>query len=119
MHSFFILCKKNTKNQKQMFIFYVSLALYKLFGNCQVENKGVFSDSCYFCNVSVCRARCAAGKGVVCSPSCSFPEVVPCLQSLPFYSLLGVLRGSWPKSWWDPWPTVLMGPVAISVARGC
>lgn len=41
MHSFFILCKKNTKNQKQMFIFYVSLILYKLFNNCQAENSRV------------------------------------------------------------------------------
>lgn len=40
MHSFFILCKKqNQKNKKQMFIFYVSLTLYKLFSGCQAENK--------------------------------------------------------------------------------
>lgn len=95
-----------------MFIFYISLTLYKLFNNCQVESKGVFLDSCYFCNVSMRCGRRVAGKGVVFSPNCLFPEVVPCLQNLPFYSSLGVLRGSRPKSLWGPWPMVFMGPVA-------
>lgn len=40
-----------------MFIFYVSLALYKLFGECQAETNGVFLESCYFCNVARCRTR--------------------------------------------------------------
>lgn len=63
MHSFFILCKKEKtpKAKKQMFIFYVSLALYKLFDNCQAENNGVFLESCYFCNVPVC-CTCACGR---------------------------------------------------------
>lgn len=74
--------KKNTKNQKQMFIFYISLTLYKLFNNCQVESKGVFLDSCYFCNVSMRCGRRVAGKGVVFSPNCLFPEVVPFRQFL-------------------------------------
>lgn len=114
VHSFFILCKKSTKNQKQMFIFYVSLTLYKLFDNCRAENNGVFSDSCYFCNLSVCRTRCVAGESERClcphQDVRSLPEVVPCLQNLPYYSSFGVLSGSGPKSQWDPWPMALVGP---------
>lgn len=52
---------KTTKTKKQMFIFYVSLNLYKLFSDCQTENNGVFSDCCYFCKVFVC-PRCVAGE---------------------------------------------------------
>lgn len=67
MHSFFILCKKqNQKNKKQMFIFYVSLTLYKLFNGCQAENNGVFSDHCYFCKVSVSARTVAGEQGVFC-----------------------------------------------------
>lgn len=63
-----LFCVKNkTKNKKQMFIFYVSLTLYKLFNGCQAENNGVFSDHCYFCKVSM-SARTVAGEqgGRVC-----------------------------------------------------
>lgn len=58
-----------------------------------------------------------------------FPEVVHCLQNLPFYSSLGVLSGSRPKSQWDPWlsvgpPWVTAGPTVWPMAvggttRGC
>lgn len=98
MHSFFILCKKTTKNKK-MFIFYVSLTLYKLFNNCQSENKGVFSESCYFCKVCVARAVWQERAG--CVPQVVWPlspEAVCCLQNLLFYSSLGFLYGSRPKS---------------------
>lgn len=112
-----LFCVKNTKNQKQMFIFYVSLTLYKLFEDCQAGNNGVFSGSCYFCNVSVCHTRVSGeSKGCVCPHQivCLLPEVVHCLQNLPHYSSFGVLSGSRPKSQWDPWllawPMALVGP---------
>ena len=122
MHSFFILCKKkNTKSKKQMFIFYVSLTLYKLLDNCQEENNGVFSDSCYFCNVSVCRTRRVAGKSKdVCALTKSLSV---CSQRwctvyrIFLYSSLGVLSGSRPKSQWDPWLSV-GPPEADSGTRG-
>ena len=110
-----------------MFIFYVSLTLYKLFDDRQAENNGVFSDSCYFCNVSVCRTRCVAGesKGCLCPHQivCSLAEVVHCLQNLPYYSSFGVLGGSRPKSQWDlwllMWPMALVGqPTAVGVPHG-
>lgn len=101
VHSFFILCKKTTKNKKQMFIFYVSLTLYKLFSNCQAENNGVFSDSCYFCKVSVRGTRCAAGE----SKGCLRPHQIVAFVTRgcalftesSFYSSLGFLCGSRPK----------------------
>lgn len=69
-----LFCVKNkTKTKKQMFIFYVSLTLYKLFNGCQAENNGVFSDHCYFCKVSA-SARTVAGEQGVCMCVCVCPH---------------------------------------------
>lgn len=64
MRRFFILCRK-TKNQKRMFIFYVSLTLCKLFDSCQAEGKGASSGSCYFCIVPVCGTCRVAGEALL------------------------------------------------------
>lgn len=84
MHSFFILCK-NTKNKNQMFIFYVSLTLYKLFDSCQAEDNGVFLDSCYFCKVPGHRTcRVVGGQVCVLAIVCRLcPGAAHCLQQLP------------------------------------
>lgn len=108
-----------------MFIFYVSVALYKLFGNCQAENNCEFLESCYFCNVPVCRARVCGRRqqGGVSSPGpwTFVPEVARCLQNLPL-SLIWVRRGSRPKSRWDPrrpaWPVAAGGSCGGSGAGG-
>jgi hypothetical protein len=54
-----------------MFIFYVSLTLYKLFSNCQAENNGVFSIIAIFVKC-LCVPRTVAGKQsvFVFSPNC-------------------------------------------------
>lgn len=62
MHSFFILYKKTHQNPKTNVYFLCFFILYKLFDDCQAENNGAFSDSCYFCNVPVCRTCRAAGE---------------------------------------------------------
>lgn len=125
MHSFFILCKKKkkkkpTENQKQRFIFYVSLTLYKLFDDRQAENNGVFSDSCYFCNVSVCRTGCVAGgsEGCPCPHQvvCLLPEVVHCLQNLPYYSSFGV---QWLQAKEPAGPGAAGVAHGVGAARGC
>lgn len=112
-----------------MFIFYVSLTLYKLFGDCPAENSGVFSDTCYFCNVSVCGTRCVAGE----RRGCLCPHQVVCyhggaLFTESYYSSFGVsvapgqrasgTLGCWRGPWrrWDPWLTEW--PVVVGVAGG-
>lgn len=108
-----------------MFIFYVSVALYKLFGNCQAENSGEFLESCYFCNVPVGRTRGCGRRqqGGVSSPGpwTFVPEVARCLQNLPLF-LIWVRRGSRPKSRWDPrrpaWPAAAGGSCGGSGAGG-
>lgn len=118
MHSFFILCKKNTKNQKQMFIFYVSLTLYKLFGNCQVDNGGVLSDSCYFCNISVPAPAAWQGRERGCVLTewsnagdlrwCAVYRIFLCIPHLGFSVAPGQrangTRGPWCQ--WDLWPSM-------------
>lgn len=42
-----LFCVKNTKNKKQMFIFYFSFTLYKLFDNCQRETVGILGESLF------------------------------------------------------------------------
>lgn len=138
-----LFCVKNkTKNKKQMFIFYVSLTLYKLFNGCQAENNGVFSDHCYFCNVSVSARTVAGEQGVfVFSPNriMFVTTGCRCLQNLLFYSSFGFLSGLRPKSpqnlwaglwlsvrsvafsvthgsWWDLWLTVWPEAVSRTVA---
>lgn len=84
---------KNTKNKKQMFIFYVPFTLYKLFDNVS-GNNGVFWDSRYFCTAP------AWPEAALVPPwpavSALSPEVVHVyrifLDSLPGYS------GARPKS---------------------
>lgn len=123
-----LFCVKNkTKTKKQMFIFYVSLTLYKLFNGCQAENNGVFSDHCYFCKVSA-SARTVAGEQGVCMCVCvSSPNRIMfvttgrrCLQNLLFYSSFGFLSSSRPKSPRDLWAGLWLSvrSVAFSVARG-
>lgn len=98
-----LFCVKNkTKNKKQMFIFYVSLTLYKLFNGCQAENNGVFSDHCYFCKVSVSARTVAGEQGVlVFSPNrIMFVSTgCRCLQNLLFYSSFEFLSGSRAVGW--------------------
>lgn len=92
-----LFCVKNkTKNKKQMFIFYVSLTLYKLFNGCQAENNGVFSDHCYFCKVFVSARTVAGEQGVfVFSPNriMFVTTGCRCLQNLLFYSSFEFLSG--------------------------
>lgn len=130
-----LFCVKNkTKNKKQMFIFYVSLTLYKLFSGCQAENNGVFSDHCYFCTVSRVHTHCGRRAGRVCVLTKSYNV---CYHRLSLFTESSLLFLIWVSLWleaqrptrpvgWavalseicgfqcDPWLSV--GPVADSTA---
>lgn len=106
-----------------MFIFYVSLTLYKLFNGCQAENNGVFSDHRYFCKVSVSARTVAGEQGVVVFSPNRIMFVTTgcrCLQNLLFYSSFGFLSGLRPKSPEDLWAGLWLSvrSVAFSVAHG-
>lgn len=135
MHSLFCV-KKPPKTKNKCFIFYVSLTLYKLFGNCQAENGGAFSDSCYFCTVSGGRRPRGRGEQRV---SCAhqaverwLPVAVCCLQSscvfltwgsqwLQAKEPVGLMAHGVDGTRGRPCgPRLLVGPpVAVRVAPGC
>lgn len=123
-----LFCVKKTTKNKKMFIFYISLTLYKLFDDCQAENSGVFSDSCYFCKV--CVARAVWQERAACSPGGMALVTRGCVlfteSSFLFLTWVSLwLQTKEPmRPWLSAWPLaiylcglwLLLGPIADSVA---